>query len=394
MRFKRLAAVAIGAALAFSFAACGSGNSTPTDTGATTPTDTSAPATTTAPAINYATDVGIVLPTNSESRWPVAYAEFNKVMPGAKVLYSNNDPATEANNVQQMITNKVKVLIICPFDATAAAAEVDQAAAAGIKVISYDRLIMNTKNVSYYATFDSVAVGTAQAQYLIDQAGSTQGNNLYIYTGAATDNNAFLFFQGAWAVLQPKIADGTFVIRNSSQAVSVQGDATLTHDQEAAIIGQTTINWDPTTAQNLAQGNLANATPDQLGTVYLLTPNDDTARPIGDAFRANTNVTTVFTTGQDFTQASLQYILDGKQSMTVWKPDSQLVAACQNIVDFVLSGATSGQPSSIVTSYNNGAADIPSTKGDLTIVTKDNVTDTVNNSGLYTISNGTVNPVS
>ena len=112
-----------------------------------------------------------------------------------------------------------------PFKAAAAA--VEAAKAAGVKVISYDRLITNTKAVDYYVTFDSIAVGAQQAQYLVDHA-TGKGNPLYLYAGAATDNNAFLFFQGAWGVLQPKIADGTFVIKNSSQAVNLQANATLT----------------------------------------------------------------------------------------------------------------------------------------------------------------------
>ncbi len=72
-------------------------------------------------------------------------------------------------------------------------------------------------------TFDSIAVGAQQGQYLIDKAGGTKGNPLYLYAGAASDNNAFIFFEGAWSVLQPKIADGTFVIKNSCEALAAAG---------------------------------------------------------------------------------------------------------------------------------------------------------------------------
>ena len=74
-------------------------------------------------------------------------------------------------------------------------------------------------------TFDSAAVGAAWSDYLIQQAGSTKGNPLYLYAGAASDNNAFIFFEGAWEKIQPKIADGTFVIKNSSEAHGPQGQA-------------------------------------------------------------------------------------------------------------------------------------------------------------------------
>ena len=89
------------------------------------------------------------------------------------------------------------MIIICPQDGTAAAAAADEARAAGVKVISYDRLILDTDAVDYYVTFDSISVGKAQAQYLVDNATGT-GNPLYLYAGAASDNNAFLFFEGAW----------------------------------------------------------------------------------------------------------------------------------------------------------------------------------------------------
>jgi putative multiple sugar transport system substrate-binding protein len=335
------------------------------------------------------TSVGIVLPTKAESRWPMAQKEFEQVLPGATILYSNGDTATEKTNVESLISKGVKVIVICPQDATAAAAEVDEAHAKGIKVISYDRLIMNTPNVNYYVTFDSVAVGAAQAKYLVDNAKGT-GNHLYLYAGALSDNNAFLFFQGAWSVLQPKIADGTFVIENSSIANSLKNTPTLSHDQLAQIIGQITTNWDPATAKTLAQANLAKATTAQKGVCYVLAPNDDTSRAITDTFRADKAVTQIYSTGQDFTQASLQYILDGKQSMTVWKSDKYLVDDVKDIVDAI---QTNTKPSVIVTTYNNGKADIPSTKAPLTIVTKANAVNIINSSGLYTVSNGKVNPV-
>jgi putative multiple sugar transport system substrate-binding protein len=144
-----------------------------------------------------------------------------------------------------------------PFKTAAAA--VEEAKAAGVKVISYDRLITNTKAVDYYVTFDSVAAGAHQGQYLVDHA-TGKGNPLYLYAGAATDPNAYLLLEGAWRVLQPKIADGTFVIKNSSQTSNLQANATLTPPQQRAIFGQITTNWDAHTARNLAQFNLNVAT--------------------------------------------------------------------------------------------------------------------------------------
>jgi len=334
-------------------------------------------------------NVGIVLPTKSESRWPMAQKQFESALPGATILFSNGDTATEKTNVESLISKGVKVIVVCPQDATAAAAEVNEAHGKGIKIISYDRLILNTPNVDYYATFDSVAVGASQAQYLVSVA-KGKGNHLYLYAGALSDNNAFLFFQGAWSILQPKIADGTFVIENSSVVASLKSTSTLSHSQLAQIIGQITTNWDPATAKTLAQANLVKAKTTQKGVCYVLAPNDDTSRSISDAFRADKAVKQIYSTGQDFTQASLQYILKGKQSMTVWKSDKYLVDDCATIVNAVLNNK---KPSCIVTTYNNGSVAVPSTKAPLTIVTTDNAVKIINSSGLFTVSNGTVNPV-
>ena len=154
--------------------------------------------------------------------------------------------------MESLISQGVKVIIITPQDATAAAAAAEEARQAGVKVISYDRLIRDTPAVDYYVTFDNVAVGEAWGQYLIDQA-KGKGNNLYLYAGDPSDNNAFLFFEGAWNKLQPKIADGTFVVKNSREAVALKDKPKLTRDEMARIIAQVTTGWDPDVATSLAR---------------------------------------------------------------------------------------------------------------------------------------------
>ena len=339
-----------------------------------------ATATTTTTAQGFA--VGVVLPTKDEPRWIQDQTRFNDAFKAAgdtvQILFSQGSSATEKSNVESLIAEGIKVLIICPQDGAAAAAAADEAHAAGVKVISYDRLILNTASVDYYVTFDSVAVGAAQAQYLVDHATGT-GNPLYLYAGAATDNNAFLFFQGAWAVLQPKIADGTFVIENSSQAVSLQSNATLTRDQEAQIIGQVTTNWDFAVAKNLAQANLTAATDAQKGNVFILAPNDGTARSIADTFAADTAVKSYVITGQDAEEASVQYIIDGKQSMTVLKDVRTLVAdAIAAATDF-LKGQTPPQTNT----YNNGTIDVPAKPSVVVTVDKSNVVAAIITSGYW-----------
>ena len=332
--------------------------------------------------------VGIILPTKDEPRWIQDETRFTDALNAAgynvEILFSQGDSAKEKANVEALISKGVKVLIICPQDGTAAAAAAEEARDAGVKVISYDRLIRETDAVDYYVTFDSIAVGAQQAQYLVDHASGT-GNPLYLYAGAASDNNAFLFFEGAWNVLQPKIADGTFVVKNSSEAVALMDKATLTRDEMSKIIGQVTTNWDFNTAKNLAEANLTATTAADKGEVFILAPNDGTARAIADAFAVDTDVTNYFVTGQDAEMASVQYIIDGKQSMTVFKDVRTLVTDAINAAVALLEG---NEPESRG-SYNNGVADIPAIQSAVVTVDKDNVKSVLIDSGYYSASDFT-----
>jgi len=330
--------------------------------------------------------VGIVLPTKDEPRWIQDQTRFMDALKTAgvtaEVLFSQGDPAKEKANVESLISKGIKVLIICPQDGTAAAAAADAANKAGVKVISYDRLIRETASVDYYVTFDSVQVGMAWGTYLVSKA-TGKGNNLFLYAGAASDNNAFLFFEGAWKVLQPKIADGTFVVRNSDKAVALAKKATLTRDEQSSIIGQVTTNWNFADAKAKAEANLTVATTAQKGTVFIAAPNDGTARAIADAFAADKAVKKYYITGQDAEIASIQYIIDGKQSMTVLKDVRILV---KDAIAAAVAYLKGNVPPKTAT-YNNGKADVAAKPTLITTVTKENVKATIIDSGYWPASN-------
>jgi putative multiple sugar transport system substrate-binding protein len=327
--------------------------------------------------------VGVVLPTKDEPRWIQDQnrfeAAFKSAGINAQVLFSQGDTAKEKANVESLISQGIKVLVICPQDGAGAAAAADAAHKAGVKVVSYDRLIMGTDAVDYYVTFDSFAVGAAWGKYLVQKAGNSKKNNLYLYAGAASDNNAFIFFNGAWSVLQPKIADGTFVIKNSSEAVKLQAKATLTRDEEAGIIGQVTTNWNFADAKNKAEANLTSAKKADKGTVFIEAPNDGTARAIADAFAADKDVKKYYITGQDAEIASIQYIIDGKQSMTVLKDVRTLVADAIAAATAFAKGQTPEQTAA----YDNGKIKVPAKPSAIVTVTKDNVKAAIVDSGYY-----------
>ena len=334
-------------------------------------------------------DVGIVLPTKDEPRWVQDETRFTEALKStnysSEVLFSQGSSAKEKENVEALIAKGIKVLIICPQDGAAAAAAVDEAKEEGITVISYDRLITDTGSVDYYVTFDSVSVGKAQGQYLIDNAAGKKNVPLYIYAGAATDNNAFLFFQGAWETLQPKIADGTFVIKNSSAAEGLKDKAELTRDEESKIIAQVTTNWDFNEAKNKAQAHLTSAAKADKGDVCILAPNDGTARSIADEFKADKDIKSYVITGQDAEKASIQYIIDGKQTMTVFKDVRILVKDSIAMAVSVLEGKTPETTGS----YNNNKIDVKAKQTAVQVVDAKNVKSAIIESGYYPASDFT-----
>ncbi|NMH72902.1 sugar ABC transporter substrate-binding protein [Bacillus sp. RO2] len=329
--------------------------------------------------------VGIVLPTKDEPRWVQDEQRFKDALKDSdyttEILFSQGSSAKEKENVETLINKGIEVLIITPQDGDAAAAAVEAAKKEGITVISYDRLITNTDAVDYYVTFDSVAVGAAQGQYLIDNVQGS-GVPLYLYAGAASDNNAFLFFEGAWSVLQPKIADGTFKIANSSEAEALKDTAELTRDQMSKILGQVTTNWDPNEAKNKAQTHLTAVGADMKGDVAVLAPNDGTARSIADVFATDGEVSSYLVTGQDAEKASIQYIIDGKQSMTVFKDVRTLVTDAMGIAVEILDGKTPETTGS----YDNGEVEVKAKQTDVIVVEEENVQQELIDSEYYEAS--------
>jgi putative multiple sugar transport system substrate-binding protein len=325
--------------------------------------------------------VGIVLPTKDEPRWIQDELRFQALKAAGyniEILFSQGDSAKEKSNVEALISKGAKVIVMCPQDGLAAAAAADEAHKAGVKVISYDRLIMGTPNVDFYVTFDSIQVGAAWGKFLEENA-KGKGNNLYLYAGAASDNNAFLFFQGAWSVLQPKIADGTFIVRNSSEAVALKGKAKLDRAEEAKIIGQVTTNWNFADAKSKAEANLTSVKKADKGTVFICAPNDGTARAIADVFASDKDVTKYYITGQDAEKASVQYIIDGKQSMTVLKDTRSLVADAITAAVAYMKGGTPKATGS----FDNGKEKVPSQLTAIVTVTQKNVKAAIVDSGYY-----------
>lgn len=340
-----------------------------------TPKPTPLPTPTQIPGVGLGGKIplGIVLPDSYSQIYVKSqnsfYAYLKKLGYSAQVVFSNGDTKKEITNVKAMIDKGIKVLILCPVDEGNSAFVAEMARDAGVQVIAYDRLITKTDAVSYYVSFGNTVVGELQAQYLVDHASGT-GIPLFLYAGSPQDNNAFMFFSGAWKVLQPKIADGTFVVFNSSRASSLKNKADLSRSEIETIFQQIAIgNWSPDEAKKLAKNHLKGVADDQKANVAILAPNDGTARAISDVFKADKAVKSFLITGQDADSASLSYIRSGRQTMTVFK-DTRLLA--KSAVDAALALLVGETPVSTET-INNGRVDIPYLVSGSVVLDKSNV---------------------
>ncbi|MBR6977147.1 MAG: substrate-binding domain-containing protein [Lachnospiraceae bacterium] len=330
-------------------------------------------------------EIGIILPTKEEDRWLADEAKFLELIKAngykAEIMYSQASAATEQTNVEALIGRGIKVLIICPFDVQAAAATVKKAKDEGIKVISYDRLITGTENIDYYVAFESVKIGEAMGQYLVDKAAEKggSGHSLFLYSGALTDNNSFSYFRGYWNALQPKIADGTFIVRNSEVAMKYKDTYDITHEQLYEIMQSVDTEWEPKTAKTLAESDLTKASAAEKELCFVLAPDDNTGRAVADAFLSDSDVKEYWLCGADGVEGSVQYIIDGKQDMTVYCNPEMITTAAMDLATKLLKGEKVDAPETV----NNEKIDVPTLRSDVQTITRDNIVKVFLESGIY-----------
>ena len=262
-----------------------------------------------------------------------------------ELKYSDNDTNQQNNDIQGMIADKVDLLLIAAIDGDTLSQTLADAKSANIPVIAYDRLIMNTDAVAYYATFDNYKVGTIQGEYLRDQLnleGTDGPYNMEIFTGDPGDNNARFFYNGAMDVLRPYIEAGKINVKSGQ----------IEFDQVA------TANWATENAQSrmdaIISGNYADGT--KLDAV--LCSNDSTALGVANALEAGYTGDYPFITGQDCDIANVKNMIAGKQSMSVFKDTRTLADQVVEMVKAIMEGKEA--PTNDKETYNNGVKVVPS----------------------------------
>lgn len=340
------------------------------------PAATEAAATEAAEATTVGGYIGISMPTQSSERWIKDGNTMKEILEAkgytVDLQYAEDDIPTQKAQIENMITKGANVLIIAAVDGSTLSATLDQAGKDGVKIISYDRLLVDTEAVSYYATFDNRGVGRLQAQSLVDGLKALKGEgpyNVELFAGSPDDTNSFYFYSGAMDVLQPLIDAGTIVVVSGQTA---QAD-----------IG--TLRWDGAVAQARMDALLvANYTSVQLDGV--LSPYDGLSRGIISAltsfgYEPGTENWPVVT-GQDAEAASIKLIIAGQQYSTILKDTRDLAAVAANMVDAVLTGT---EPEiNDTTTYDNNVKIVPSYLLIPYTVTVDNYQELVMDSGYLT----------
>lgn len=321
--------------------------------------------------------IGIAMPTKSSARWisdgNSMVEQFEAAGYGTDLQYAEDDIPNQLAQIENMITKGADVLVIAAIDGTTLSNALENAAAAGIKVIAYDRLIRDSGNVDYYATFDNFKVGVQQATSLVDGLKARFGDgpyNVELFGGSPDDNNAYFFYDGGMSVLQPLIDAGTVNIVSGQMGMDTVG----------------TLRWDGAVAQS-RMDNLLSAHYTDMEIHGVLSPYDGLSIGILSSLKGvgygSGDLKMSIVSGQDAEVPSVKSILAGEQYSTVFKDTRELARVTVGMVDALLGG---GEPEINDTStYDNGVKVVPSYLLEPVSVDGSNWEEILIGSGYYTM---------
>jgi len=297
--------------------------------------------------------IGIAMPTQHSPRW---ISDGNSLVNQLEGLgfrtilkYGDDIVADQVAQINEMITQGVDVLVIAAIDGSALGGVLARAAASGITVIAYDRLIMDTPHVNYHTTFDNFAVGIMQANSLLIGLGIKNGEvgpfYIELFGGSLDDNNAFFFYDGAMSVLQPLIDDETLIVRSGQVGMEVVG----------------TFGWSGERAR-VRMVDLLEEFYTDVRIDAVLSPYDGISVEIISALRdvgyGTPDKPWPVVSGQDATIPSVQSIINGEQFSTVFKDTRELAAATVRVIQTILAGQP--VPVNDTVTYNNNVMIVPS----------------------------------
>ena len=349
---KRILVLLLVLALTLSLVACGGGGEAPSSGGNGGSNGDSTPATSGQESTGAGKTIGIAMPTQSAQRWINDGNGMKELLEskGYKVDLQFGEDVVENQvlQVENMITKGVDVLVIASIDGEALTDVLSKAADENIPVIAYDRLLMNSEHVSYYATFDNFQVGVEQASYIEEKMGLKEGKgpfNIELFGGSPDDNNAYFFYDGAMSILQPYIDEGQLVVRSGQMGMDKVS----------------TLRWDAATAQ-ARMDNILTAYYTDAKVDVVLSPYDPITLGVISSLKGvgygSEDLPLPIITGQDADVPGVKSIIAGEQTQTIFKDTRELAKVAVEMCEAVL---TDKDPSINDTeTYDNGVKVVPS----------------------------------
>lgn len=326
--------------------------------------------------------IGISMPTKNLERWSRDGENLKSLLEDlgyeVELQFADNKVEQQSSQIQTMINKSPTVIVVGSIDGSALGPVLEAAAKQDIRIIAYDRLIRDTTAVNYYVTFDNYNVGAMQGRYIVDALDLDNAAgpfNFEPFAGSPDDNNAAFFFQGAWDILSPYIQAGKLVCPSGKmpsgaadwQSIGIQA-------------------WSNTAAQAEMENRLNSFYSTTMRVDVVLCPNDAIALGVTQALSSagygDSNWPVL--TGQDADQANVENIVNGRQSMTVFKDTRKLGERCATMVNQIVQGGD--VEVNDTTSYNNGVLVVPAYLLDPVTVDRDNVQQVLVDSGYYTAS--------
>jgi len=303
--------------------------------------------------------IGFSMDTLKEERWQrdkdLVEKHAKEIGAELNVQVANGSDSEQIKQAENMLTQGVDVLIVAPHNGDIAASIVEAAHKQGVPVISYDRLIKNS-DVDLYISHQVVRMGEMQAKYLLDHVNKKPAN-FVIVGGSPTDNNALLLHQGQMNILKPAEA---------------RGDVKIVADEYAK-------EWQASAALNIVENALTQAN-NQVDAV--VASNDGTARGAIQALEGQHLAGKVLVSGQDADLASLKLIVEGKQTMTIYKAIQPLAYGA---VDAAVKLAR-GESLATSETIDNGFKKVPAILLDPVAVDRANLLSTIVKDGYHTLA--------
>jgi putative multiple sugar transport system substrate-binding protein len=381
---KKILSVMLSVTMAAAIlAGCGSAAQTAApaaDAAADTAADTAAaPAadaaadTAAAPAASGGKKVAVAMPTQSSERWMHDGANMKEQLEAlgyeVDLQYAEDDVQAQVSQIENMIAAGANCLVIAAIDSDALVNVEAQAKNAGIPVIAYDRLLMNTDAVSYYATFDNKGVGTKIGEYIVKNCGATKDDpkTIELFMGSPDDNNAHMLYAGLMEQIQPLLDEGALICKSG----------------QLAFEDNNTLRWDQQTAMKRCEDLLTRYYADEDLDICACAYDGLSYGCMSALEGAGyTDANWPMITGQDAELMATKHIISGKQTMSISKDTRLLAEKCVTMVQAVLEGS---EPEINDTDqYNNGKITVPSYLCEPIPVDKDNYKEVLIDSGYYT----------